>query len=335
MKKIIYVCVGIFLGMLTVQAEEINAVYFNPSRLGSYETLRVTDSLRTNADLNVGSMTLEVDSTDGTINVVSSNATPINDKTVNYYFSGENSSGYDGINAEYATIYMSGSNFYLEKMEIRGNGQATFSNNSSIAQFGADAQTDVGGELRAEDNFNASNTDVYVETDFTLGNNKIPAPTTCGNGGMAWVQRTDKQGNTHKVLGCGTACACTNGQINNHCGPTGSGLCCQCQDCSWSTSYCCNGGTKNSKGWCCQGAAVTNPRCYTYHITEKTVTTWSGDEARRNCTGNWINVDCPITGFCPTTGADANKSCYRISPLSTAAKMCKRIKYTCTAEPIP
>ncbi|MBO7237813.1 MAG: hypothetical protein J6U96_00785, partial [Elusimicrobiaceae bacterium] len=56
MKKILFVAALLLTGATLVVAETIAEVYYNPSRLGSYEVLKVTDSLNMEGALETASM---------------------------------------------------------------------------------------------------------------------------------------------------------------------------------------------------------------------------------------------------------------------------------------
>ena len=191
MKKYFMLVLGAFFCASYGAAETIDTVTFNPARLGQYETLKVTDSLKAHGGINTQALTVQ---SAGTVNIRSNGG---------YYMGNMNVQG---------SLSMPSTHFTAAKLYSSGTAQfVNTASNSSIATL------DGGDALRVRANIlqlanlavTGGETLNYAGESVNgliLGGNPIPPPSsTCSN--LGWVSIQAEEGGTagtYKVLGFGT-----------------------------------------------------------------------------------------------------------------------------------
>ena len=192
MKKYIWAILGIYvLGVSGYAAEIIESLSFNPSRLGRYETLKVSDKLVSKGGINAQALTIQSMGTvtidnDGDYQILEADVQGAVDMPETLFEGG--------------TVYSSGTAAFVDR---------TSGAYSNIRQI--DTQADL-LRLRANvlrvgtmsiEGGEAQDYDDAAVSGFTLGNNKIPKPSrTCS--GLSWITRTAEQNGkkyNYQVLG--------------------------------------------------------------------------------------------------------------------------------------
>ena len=207
MKKTLLMISVMLFGALYGVSEDINAVYFNPSRLGSYEMLKVTDKLQTQGPLNTAFMVIQNNSA-GEIKMTATGQVP--DKEYSYEFTN------GGIKAENGIINMPATHFEITKVQI-GDSTTSYPGSGGDAAFvgtysnGAASEIDVLGKVtNMVGNLKAPIVDITPSGDpvvnitggshtldngttangFALGGNVIPVSNI--NSNLNWVKRWSK-----------------------------------------------------------------------------------------------------------------------------------------------
>lgn len=193
---------------MTVQAEVLDTVYYNPSRLGRYKTLKVTDTVTARGGVSVGE------------NMMLDNAGVITVSGASDGYSFENiaSAGevdFSGMSVNTAALGagMSGALGYFSQ------GGVSSLINTLAANALIKAKT-----LNISSSSNFSITGVAAErydgstaAGFTLGRNTIPVAEITQN--LVWISRKDDSGNTWKLLGMeATAANTCQGSFSRSCG---------------------------------------------------------------------------------------------------------------------
>lgn len=216
MKKFLFLLVFVFASMGGLQAETIDAVYFNPSRLGYYNTLKVVDALNVTGNATVQN-NMAIRGGSGTSSLVTiNNAGNVNVSeklTV---------SGTGGVNMPNAAVSV--------KTLSLNSGQAIFNQNalSNIREIklGSHALTIYADQANIDgltvDTHSTSNRSIYngtstenLPTDIRLGGVPIADMTSLckddGHGTMTldWVTRIASDKKKYQVLGCEAAAAPT------------------------------------------------------------------------------------------------------------------------------
>lgn len=214
MKKFLCMLAVLTAAVPALQAERIRAVYFNPSRLGSYDILRVSERLATNGGLQTASVNINANPS----GVVSALATDklTGDSTYSYRFGPitTNSAVYAtesmGIDAGKGIINMPGTAFEITNVVATG-GTASFTGTggvySSLNNIASDSTVNLRGNT-----LNASTpptvkvsgaSSVTLEGETTaikglrLGGNLIPLPLPNNCNYLKWNTL-----GTHQALSC-------------------------------------------------------------------------------------------------------------------------------------
>ena len=195
MKKYICMIFVLFAVSLISKAETVDAVYFNPSRLGRYEMLKISDTLTAAGDIQAGSMSIQ------TGNKATITADSYTIKTIN-------ASG---------SISMPNTEFIANRMSVLRGGKATFGKEDSVSSI--DDLYDT--EFIKTGTLDAVRVGMYITGDksvsdldgkkplaLRLGTNNIPVPPSeCTN--LQFVERKADDGKKYKVLACTNSAACT------------------------------------------------------------------------------------------------------------------------------
>lgn len=187
MKKFLVLSSLLLIVSAVSQAETVDAVYFNPSRLGRYEMLRISDKLTARGGVEATEMSIAT-SDNGSGVTLTNNGT------------------YSIANVEAAgTVDMPSTRFTVTNVQASNTGgEATFEQESTINTLTSNSRILTG-------TLSTSNT-MHIQggstTDFNgdraqgllLGKNYIPVPTGCNN--LQFVGRTDKDNKKWNVLAC-------------------------------------------------------------------------------------------------------------------------------------
>lgn len=189
MKKCLLLVAAAFLAATWTAAEAIDAVSFNPARLGRYENLKISGGLTSKGGISAQAVTVQ---SGGTV-------------TFN------NAGNYQADRTEVqGTLNMPNTDFNTTTLYSSGPASFVGSGTSQIGNMiGASMrvqanrmalrQVSVSGEATTDYNGNSI-------SGFVLGNNTIPtAPSECQ--GLQWVTRVTDDNQSYKVLGfasCGT-----------------------------------------------------------------------------------------------------------------------------------
>lgn len=293
-----------------VQAEEqISSISFNPSRLGLFEQLRLTEGMTSRGNVTVSNVFLIRKNT---------TLTTKDGLTVNKDIDAQR--GRVDIPATDLQINSGGS----PSLEVTG-GYAQFLNDSRIGslptntwirspQMNLGTLTITGGPGMLFDN------DAYANG-LVLGGNDIPLiPSDCPDGALAWVNRKDSSGSTYQVLGV-TGCPAT----NEVCSPSGAPETKECTAASYSviTGKITYGTTTQSQVWstteckwvwslgaCCNPGnnyCANSSSCSVFTTSWKYLNSWKGirdNGGTGNCqyTQDYANASNRVMSR-PTAGA--------------------------------
>ncbi len=196
MKKIfVMMCLALLSNV--AMAEIIDSVSFNPSRLGRYEHLKVSDSLSTGGTVSTQFLSI---SSKNKVTISKDDSTPL---TI--------------VNAKVPMLQMDNAELITDNLSIIGGslevaGNASFYRNFNInpASFSAihagtlnlpNSTVNVEGE--GESFWNGSGMQKTLKKGLVLGGVDIPAPATARCTALNWYTRKDSLTNkTYKVLGC-------------------------------------------------------------------------------------------------------------------------------------
>ena len=270
---LVAIVVWCFLSV-AVAAEEIGAVYFNPSRLGSFEVLKATDRLSTNGNLFLASMKINA-SQAGTVSVTATgkhvtSGTCASDSGCSYEFNNPADATKSGIEIKEGAVVMADSTVFNVKngtgITLDTGGRAEFNattGTSEITTFGSNAN--MHSELSATgNNGTLSAGTVKVLRNLTIGGVTFNvSKLNCGT--LGWVSRTktrDGSGtvNVLALSGCnptGRMWQMTNLHPQAYKGTTtgcsGSNFSNRYQSCtSGSNNYkYCSGGIYEQQNWRC------------------------------------------------------------------------------------
>lgn len=196
MKNFTLILLGVLLCTAVVQSETIDGVLYNPSRLGHYEHLKISDTLTSEGGLKTEKMVMT-----GQVTVQGSD---------NYTISGETEVK--------GSVRMSDTTFNVDTLSHNG-GLATFAKASEIATL--EGYLDDSTFSTSANSINAE-ASVYVKESLTLGGNKIPLnnyPSSCNGKGLTWVPH-QVDGKIWQVLGFN---GCTTTSKGTGSGNVGSG----------------------------------------------------------------------------------------------------------------
>ena len=218
MKNILLVTAALCVLSVAGVAEEIDAVYFNPSRLGNYETLRITNKLTSTGSVTANSVRVA-----GTTTVTASGNSLGSSTAPVYKFTGV-------IDGKNGYINMSGAEFDITE-GVTVNGGPSGVARAQFKKTGSGVFSDLGGvnpspALGLEGNLYGGNLTVdqtdtvkisgvshqlYGENPriegLRLGGNVIPVSSLQNCNSLQFYERITKGGNKVKVLGA----ACSGG----------------------------------------------------------------------------------------------------------------------------
>ncbi len=219
MKKCLLLVAAVFLAATWTAAEAIDAVSFNPARLGRYENLKISGGLTSKGGISAQAVTVQ---SGGTV-------------TFN------NAGNYQADRTEVqGTLNMPNTDFNTTTLYSSGPASFVGSGTSQIGNMiGASMrvqanrmalrQVSVSGEATTDYNGNSI-------SGFVLGNNTIPtAPSECQ--GLQWVTRLTDDNQSYKVLGfasCGTEESTEQDCTEN----PNQQKCCTGENVSWNGSQC-------------------------------------------------------------------------------------------------
>ncbi len=203
MKNKIAILLGMVLCAASASAEVVESVSFNPSRLGQFERLKISDRLNAPGGVQSSRMTVH-----------SGNRVAV-----------ENAGNYQ---LDYALpsgkVAMPGTQFETTNLKAKGGeGEFGREGNSYVSTVG----TLQGDMVRLKANVLKVN-QISVEGSpaasydgnsiqgLELGLNDIPNPGSTGNCSLQWVERKADDGNKYQVLA--TACKATTPECNKLCG---------------------------------------------------------------------------------------------------------------------
>lgn len=213
-------------------AETIDEVYFNPSRLGRYETLRITDQLTAAGGVEAQNMDIQ---SAGTVTWNSENGFTIPQTHAKGNVNMQGTWTVDTLNN------LGG--LYGGTVQFTGTGESSI-NNLNNGDAGARIQANTVNDLTVTYNGAATSYGGTSVAGFLLAPNEVPVP----GKSMCWVERVDDSANKRSLLGyCDTNTVTTT--------PTASA---DCSVASYKTSH---------KSECCPSASTSDTDCYTYTWT--------------------------------------------------------------------
>lgn len=315
MKKL-FISFCVLFGTHMAMAEVIDAVSFNPSRLGRYEHLKVTEKLDSPGGVLTQAVTLQ---SGGTV-------------TLN------NAGNYKVTQATVHAADLSNTALNAQLMEVRG-GKAVFGA-GSISELESIAQTI---RLKA-DSFSAYGTlsvsgvsqsdyDGNTIKGLSLGGNDIPHPGNCTS--MKWVKRTDTSGAEHQVLAMLNCSNPDDGNEDPTCyGDTWydsySGMCvCDDEEAVWYNGACCSEYDKDNRT--CWSEPYMDENCTSVDLGYE----FMYDFVSKMSYGADEGESCDITDFgkyeqgCSACNASTEgRTCYEAGP-GDEPNMCYLYKATC------
>ena len=218
--KNIGLLVAIILVMAhTALAEGVSDVYFNPSRLGSYEVLKVTDALKVEGNLETKAMKVNISQL-GQVIMSAKNSNGV----YPYQFTSAVPKLEPGVYAEDGFVWMLPTTFNTQKVKLHG-GYAYFQGTGTTSKIATITRSNnnnpIDGSLEAN-GFNFSNKNITITGNnphllydnsslkgLKLGGHvvqldSIPCNPNSSGVNLRWVERTADSGNgtsTVSVLG--------------------------------------------------------------------------------------------------------------------------------------
>ena len=288
MKRFFIAGLMMLCGFAVAQAEPVDAVYYNPSHLGRYDVLKVTNTLDA-----LGGVIVQENMT-----ISSAGTTEISGANRGYEFTGiETTKAVDLKNTNVTAGSISGRSDTAE-WSFTGAGKS-----SSVGSVTAGAHL-KSGVFEAETtggtpgwvNFTGTSAKQYDGTTrggLSLGGNVIPVQDV--NNTLKWVDRKDDSGKMWKLLGMtGTGSSTCTGSTTQACGCNNAGIqtrtCnngvwsswgnCSANDCSCTdTSY-----AMNHKSECCSEDEKSQEYCWNWAWT------YIGSEQEGGCNCGYGNA---------------------------------------------